>query len=180
MTAKTIAHAEQFAVLDKEHVAHPVVHSEPFAVVVSDDERGAVIVTAGAQGPSGTQGQIGPAGGSAFERTAGEPLSALKAVWEDEHGTVYALGYADDEHIDLLAGLTITAANAGAPITIQRSGPLDATGLNLTPGRVWLGVDGALTQSPPVTGFDVLIGYATAEKRLYIDFSDNILLTIED
>lgn len=59
MTAKTIAHAEQFAVLDKEHVAHPVVHSEPFAVVVSDDERGAVIVTAGAQGPPGKNGLDG-------------------------------------------------------------------------------------------------------------------------
>ncbi len=38
MTAKTIAHAEQFA------------------VVVSDGERGAVIVTAGAQGPAGKSG----------------------------------------------------------------------------------------------------------------------------
>ena len=59
MTAKTIAHAEQFAVLDKEPVAHPVAHSEPFAVVVSDDERGAVIVTAGAQGPPGKNGLDG-------------------------------------------------------------------------------------------------------------------------
>ncbi len=38
MTAKTIAHAEQFA------------------VVVSADERSAVIVTAGAQGPPGKHG----------------------------------------------------------------------------------------------------------------------------
>lgn len=64
MTAKTIAHAEQFAVLDKEHVAHPVAHSEPFAVVVSDDERGAVIVTAGAQGPAGRDGKDGIDGSS--------------------------------------------------------------------------------------------------------------------
>ena len=41
MTAKTIAHAEQFA------------------VVVSDGERGAVIVTAGAQGPPGKNGRDG-------------------------------------------------------------------------------------------------------------------------
>ena len=59
MTAKTIAHAEQFAVVAKEHVAHPVAHSEPFAVVVSDDERCAVIVTAGAQGPPGKNGVDG-------------------------------------------------------------------------------------------------------------------------
>lgn len=59
MAAKTIAHAEQFAVVEKEHVAHPVAHREPFAVVVSDDERGAVIVTAGAQGPPGKNGVDG-------------------------------------------------------------------------------------------------------------------------
>lgn len=41
MTAKTIAHAEQFA------------------VVVSDGERGAVIVTAGTQGPPGKSGLDG-------------------------------------------------------------------------------------------------------------------------
>lgn len=62
MTAKTIAHAEQFAVVDKEHVAHPIAHSEPFAVVVSDDERGAVIVAAGAQGPAGRDGKDGKDG----------------------------------------------------------------------------------------------------------------------
>lgn len=38
MTAKTIAHAE------------------PFAVVVSDDDRATVIVTTGAQGPPGRNG----------------------------------------------------------------------------------------------------------------------------
>lgn len=59
MTAKTIAHAEQFTVVAKECSAHPIAHSEPFAVAVSDDERCAVIVTAGAQGPPGKNGLDG-------------------------------------------------------------------------------------------------------------------------
>ena len=179
MTAKTIAHAEQFAVVANEHVAHPVAHSEPFVVVVSDDERCAVIVTAGAQGPMGPQGQIGPAGGSAFTRRAGETISALTAVYENSLGIVYPLSNTDEINIDLLAGIAITGAHAGADITIQRSGPLDASGLNLQPGRVWLGATGALTQLAPQTGFDVLIGYATAEQRIYIDLSDNIQLNEE-
>lgn len=33
-----------------------IAHAEPFAVVVSDGERGTVIVTAGAQGPPGKNG----------------------------------------------------------------------------------------------------------------------------
>ena len=179
MTAKTIAHAEQFAVVAKEHVAHPVAHSEPFAVVVSDDERCAVIVTAGAQGPTGTQGQIGPAGGSAFIRKAGVTISALTVVYENSEGVVFPLSNDDEINIDQLCGVAITAAAQGADITIQRAGPLDANGLGLSVGRVWLGVSGALTQLAPQTGFDVLIGYATAEQRIYIDLSDNIQLNEE-
>lgn len=176
MTAKTIAHAEQFAVVAKECSAHPIAHSEPFAVVVSDDERGTVIVTAGAQGPSGTQGQIGPAGGSAFIRKAGVTISALTVVYESSDGSVFPLSNADGEHIDLLAGITLTSASIGAEVTVQRSGPLDAAGLNLQPGRVWLGMNGQLTQTPPDTGNDTLLGYATAGQRLYIDISETILL----
>lgn len=179
MTVKTLVHAERTLALEQCERVKALVVPQAYAVAHKVGEA-TVIIAPGAQGPPGKTGEIGPAGGTAFERTAGEALSALKAVWEDESGAVYALDYADDEHIDMLAGLTITAASEGAPITIQRSGPLDATGLNLTAGRVWLGENGALTQSPPDDGFDVLVGYATAEQRLYIDFSDNILLTIED
>ena len=114
--------------------------------------------------------------GSAFIRIAGEPISALHAVYELPSGTVHPLSADDAVHIDLLAGITITSAVAGQEITVQRAGPLDATGLNLQPGRVWLGMGGALTQTPPDTGFDTLLGYATAEQRLYIDISETILL----
>ena len=114
--------------------------------------------------------------GSAFIRIAGEPISALRAVYELHNGAVHPLSADDDDHIDLLAGITLTSASSGAEVTVQRAGPLDATGLNLQPGRVWLGMDGALTQTPPETGFDTLLGYATAEQRLYIDISETILL----
>ncbi|MDY0191663.1 MAG: hypothetical protein RBR22_13130 [Desulfuromonas sp.] len=60
MTAKTIAHAEQFAVVVRRDAnPAPIAYPEPFAVVVSDDELGAVIVTAGAQGPPGKNGLDG-------------------------------------------------------------------------------------------------------------------------
>lgn len=127
------------------------------------------VVLAGVRGRPGPIGQPGPAGGSAVLRTAGETLSALAAVYELPDGTVYALDAEDDDRIDLLVGITITSASAGAEVTIQRSGPLDAAGLGLQPGRVWLGRSGQLTQTPPETGFDILLGYATAEQRIYLD-----------
>ena len=63
MTAKTIAHAERFA------------------VVVSDGERGAVIVTAGAQGPAGKSGaKVSATPGNQIEEKA-DGLYAPPPTW---------------------------------------------------------------------------------------------------
>lgn len=63
MAAKTIAHAEQFA------------------VVVSDGERGAVIVTAGAQGPAGKSGaKVSATPGNQIEEKA-DGLYAPPPTW---------------------------------------------------------------------------------------------------
>ena len=111
-----------------------------------------------------------------FSRIAGETVSALHIVWEDAEGKVYLLDYRDEEHIDLLSGFTVSSASAGEALSLQRVGWLDAAGLGLVPGRVWLGENGRPTQVPPEDGFDVLIGYATAEERLFLNIHDNILL----
>ena len=125
----------------------------------------------------GEPGPPGPAGDATFLRTSAGALSALRAVWEDAAGVVHLLDYRDAAHIDLLAGITVTAAGAaGQPVTVQRSGVLDAAGLGLAPGRVWLGAEGALTQTPADDGFDVLIGTAVAPGRLILNPQDPINL----
>lgn len=146
------------------------------AVIVTRPASRDRVVVAGQRGRAGPQGQPGPAGGSAFMRAAGHALSALTVVYETDSGAVLTLDPDDINHIDLLAGITISAAGAGQLVTVQRSGVLDAAGLGLSPGRVWLGAGGRLVQDPPENGFDVLLGYATAEQRLYIDISEPIQL----
>lgn len=150
---------------------------EPVTTIVTESDPVTTVVTEGIQGPPGPPGQIGPASGSAFTRTSAAPISALVVVWEDALGSVLPLDYRDAAHIDLLVGITLTAATAaGQSVTVQRSGVLDAAGLGLTVERVWLGVNGALTQTPPTDGFDVLAGFATADQRLFVDFTDGIQL----
>lgn len=129
--------------------------------------------TVGEQGPPGRQGIPGPAGGAAVERVAGETLSALRVVYELD-GQVFALDYRDASAIYLLLGLTLTAAAAGGHINVQRSGPLDDAAWNWTPGPVWLGADGGLTQVAPVDGFCVLLGSAVSPTRLILDFHQPI------
>lgn len=130
-----------------------------------------VVVTRGVPGPAGRDGES-----QNFTRHTPAPLSALIVVWEDSTGAVHPLDYRDDAHIDLLAGLTVTSGGAGAVVTIQRSGVLNAQGLGLAPGRVWLGANGALTQTPPDDGFDVIVGMAVAGERLYLTFNTAIHL----
>lgn len=134
------------------------------------------VVTEARQGPPGPMGPIGPSGGIAAVRQSAGALSALRVVWEDDAGVVHLLDYRDEEHIDLVCGLTLTASATPGDVTVQRSGPVDDSGWNWTPGRVYLGASGALTQSPPADGFDVLIGAAVSATRLILNFQDPIEL----
>lgn len=140
-----------------------------YAVALEPDEETSV-VTVGEQGPPGPPG---PTGGSALQRTAGETLSALRAVYELD-GLVRALDYRDDTHIDLLLGLSLTAAPAGGAVNVQRSGVLDDNSWNWLPGRIYLGAAGSLTQTPPANGYCVLLGAATSATRITLYLQDPI------
>jgi len=117
-----------------------------------------------------------PGHGAHLVRQSSGPLSALRVVWEDEFGVVRLLDASDAGHIDLLCGLTITATPDAGDVTVQRSGPVDDAAWSWTPGRVYLGASGALTQSPPVGGFDVLVGVAVSATRLFLNIQDPIEL----
>ena len=132
------------------------------------------VLEAAAQGPRGPQGIPGPAGGTSHIRTSAAALSALLVVWEDELGVVRPLDSADEDHIDLLCGLTIAGTSSAGPVTVQRTGAVDDTAWAWTPGRVYLGAGGSLTQTPPNNGFDVLVGVAVSPTRLILSFQDPI------
>lgn len=145
---------------------------QPGALVVAPVMQTAVVAV-GIAGTPGIQGPIGPAGGTAMERRAGETLSALKVVWEDEFGRVWPLSAMDDAHVFLLLGLTLTAADAGGLVNVQRSGVVDDAAWSWTPGqRVYLGQGGALTASPAEEGFHILIGTAASATRLLLNIQD--------
>lgn len=121
-------------------------------------------------------GRPGEAGATQVVRQTVASLSALVVVWENEAGEVSPLDSRDTAHIDLICGLTVTAAAGPGDVTVQSAGPVDDGSWNWTPGRVYLGANGALTQSPPVDGFDVLIGVAVSATRLLLNLQDPIEL----
>lgn len=143
--------------------------------VVVDDDPDVILVTAGEQGPPGPRGEPGPAGGSAVVRTAGATISALRAVYERD-GLIYPLDYRDEDSVALLLGIALTAADPGGEVTVQRSGALTDSSWTWSYGPLWLGVDGAITQTPPDDGFDVAIGVATAATSILLDIQPPIEL----
>jgi hypothetical protein len=110
---------------------------------------------------------------------AGEAISALRALWRDDDGRMYLLDAADAAHIELYAGIAVNSALPDEAVRAQRSGMLEADGLSLVPGPVWLGAGGALTQTPPESGFDLYLGFSTEEHRLLLSPTEPIELIEE-
>lgn len=150
-----------------------VIVDEHHGVVLLDEqERVEVVITPAGQG---LPGPPGPAGGQTLQRTAGETMSALRAVYEAADTRVWLADAAESTHVFSLLGVTLTAAPPGQPVDVQRAGVMDDAGWAWTPGqRVFLGPGGALTQTPPAHGFDVLIGVALSATRLLLNLSDPI------
>ncbi|MNR50449.1 hypothetical protein D3C85_1699640 [compost metagenome] len=53
---------------------------------------------------------------------------------------------------------------------------LEDEGWTWQPGRIWLGAEGQLTQAPPATGFDLLIGSAVSATRINLNIQEPIAL----
>lgn len=163
---------EQWAVTVEPQQVALLVDCEQEYAVTHEPAAEVQLVLAGDQGPPGPPG---PAGGAAVQRLAGSALSALRAVYELD-GYVYPLDYRDSAHIDLLLGVTLTAASAGAAVTVQRTGDLSDTGWAWQPGRIYLGQAGLLTQHPAETGYSLLIGSAVSATRILLNLQDPIEL----
>lgn len=129
---------------------------------------------AGQRGKAGV-GIPGPEGGATLQRRAGETISALRVVYE-RNNRVFYLDASDDDHIDLLLGISVTSAPAEELLNVQRSGVIDDSSWTWLLGPIWLGSAGTLTQSPPAAGYDVLIGSAVSPTRIILNLQDPINL----
>lgn len=155
-----------------------IVAGEAYALVIERDGPPKQIVLQGQQGPAGTPGEPGPAGGSAVQRIAGETLSSLRVVYEQD-GQVLSLDNSDTDHIYQLLGVTLSAATAGSQINVQTMGSIDDSGWAWTPGPIYLGAGGAITQTPATDGHLVFLGAATSATRINLNINEPIDLGME-
>lgn len=135
---------------------------------------GAFTIMVGQRGAQGRPGIDSGGGIQTIVRTAGETISALRIVYESQELT-HPVDPATESVFQAL-GLAITSSSIGSDITIQTQGFVDDLGWSWTEGHVWCGPNGILTQSPPTSGWDFIIGFATSATRLYIDLNEPVLL----
>jgi hypothetical protein len=129
-------------------------------------------------GVPGPPGPPGPAGGYAVG-TAAAALSGHRVVTASADGT---WRYASNDNLaDFAAPLWVTtgAVDAGEQGEAVILGPMTEPSWSWTPGPVFLGANGVLTQTPPAApaaAFLAQIGYATSATGLFVDRNPSIKL----
>ena len=163
----------QLTVFDAQHPEGQVVidaeRKSTLLLTARDSTEGGVVPPVLPQpGASGTD--------NVYQRLAGDVTSALRFVYELE-GQVFYLDPSDSEHINLAFGVTLSSGDPGALLNVRREGTIDESFWNWTTGGlVFLGPDGTLTQEPPTTGWELVIGVASSPTRLNIDKDEPVLL----
>lgn len=114
----------------------------------------------------GPPGPAGPVGGLAT-RIAGEALGGHRAVTIGVDGRAYLASPVEPQAMAVF-GVTTGAAASGAPVEICCAGEVTEPSWTWTPGPVWLGANGTLTQVVPITGALVQVGTAGGATGLNI------------
>lgn len=133
-------------------------------LIAVDSRNRRAVIAGGLRGPAGRDGV---AGGQSETLVAGAALSGHRAVIASG-GSAYYASADSPQTAAQTVGVTTQAADAGAPVTVQRFGRLVELTWSWVPGPVYLGLAGALTQTAPETGVYLQIGVALDATTLDI------------
>jgi hypothetical protein len=150
-----------------------VIEIEQGTEISVDDKTDAIdiIVSDAEQGPPG------PAGSA--------PVIALIAATDlSGHRVVMASGpgqanYASSDRPSdalLIVGITTGAASNGSFVAVQTGGELIEPTWSWSPGPIYCGLNGALTQTAPSSGFIRVVGIAHSPTSILIEFGPTIVL----
>ena len=108
-------------------------------------------------------------------RPAAATVSALRLLSESAAGVSH-LDPDDDDSVAGMLGVSLTAGDTGADINIKTGGTIDDPGWSWTPGFVFAGPNGSMTQAAPSSGWEIVVGYAPSATRLNLTFDEPVKL----
>jgi len=104
-----------------------------------------------------------------YSLEAGENLSALRVVRGDGSGAVVYASYDDEANAGAIVGITTTAALLGDFVFVRIGGMMTDASWSWSLGTIWLGLNGALTQTPTEAGALVPVARAISSTRIVVD-----------
>ena len=115
-----------------------------------------------------------PGATQAITLVAGEALGGHRAVYVAGDGSARHASASLPATAAALAGITTGAATVGEAVAVQTAGRIVEPSWAWTPGPVYLGASGLLTQTPPAMGAVKEIGVALAATELLIRIQPEI------
>lgn len=119
-----------------------------------------------------------PQAGSAqvLSLPAALPVSGHRAVLINSAGKVAYPSIADPAHGELIVGLSNNAAATDGLVTVLTNGEMVEPSWSWTPGPVFAGDNGVLTQTPPAGAWIRQVAVAVTATKVIIGARPSILL----
>ena len=155
-----------------------VVTQGPTPVVVTQKPADTVVVAMAIPGPPGGQGPVGPSGGTLLVEVGATPLSGHSAVAIDSSGALVPADCVSPAHLGAVIGVVDRAWSPGDEAEVKAAVPLAHSGWSWTPGPVYLGSGGQLTQTLPLGAlFCQVLGHAVSQTRVLFDLQPPISIS---
>mgnify|MGYP003629658594 CR=1 FL=1 len=107
--------------------------------------------------------------GATIRLAAGEAIAAGVVLYQEADLSAYPASNDDDDSRDIV-GIATKGARSGGVVNIQYGGPLTVQSWSWTAGaKVYVGVDGALTQTEPASGYVAAVGIAISTTTILIN-----------
>ncbi|HIA67108.1 TPA: hypothetical protein EYN98_13820 [Candidatus Poribacteria bacterium] len=181
----TISKAQNKVVIKKDNYENTVLINPPNAKVqvISRQNKANFTKTVNKiklQGV-GVQGIPGPGGDVAnITKTyiSGEAIGGYKAVKLDTDGLLYLADNDTIGDISKVVGISTSAGGVGASIQVLEFGFKANSSLNgFSPGSVFVGNSGTLTQTRPLTGFVKKLGFVPQSGEIHVNPAQSICLS---
>lgn len=131
----------------------------------------------GLQGPLGLQGPPGLSDQMFLDRTANGAIGGQRMVVGNPDGSVSYANNTNLLHLGKVLGMSDAAYLDGETVKIIREGLVEFVGWSFDVDLpIYLGINGLLTQTPAVTGFLQIVGFAESPTKLFVNLREPILL----
>ena len=147
---------------------HLVIEDETFVVFIDEDVVELVIYDGAIPGPAGTPGE-----GPTFDGIAAGTIHGDRVV-KMVAGLVAEVDQQDRDDMLLAVGISQGSAMIGEPVTIRISGERTEPSWNWSPGILFAGADGVLTQVQPTTGWSMEVARTVSATRIIVGMTPGI------